>query len=574
MVGLAPWLGLVFLNALFVLPTVALRIPEQPWLLLMPSGELVLLVATCVGLERWGRQRWIRGLLLVLGLIVWIYKIDAVVGTTILTRTPLLYDQIFLLRHLNILIGDLWDWTIGTTVIGIIVASAAVLTLCRWLILVLARSIARLPNRLLAAIAVVTGILLVVGTYAETKRKKWVDWTVPDLVQNLRESREMYLALQQGIGESPYAGFNDAVRLTRKPHVQLFLVESYGRVLSVDPRASESWKSTLEGADVELRAKGWHTVSGFSVAPVSGGRSWLAEATLLTGIRIRFEAVYRHLIEEIDSTPNLVSFLRAQGYETILLAPKDRARRGLEIVNYWGYSTSLHHDELEYTGPSIGWGEIPDQYTLGFADENVFAKTEGPYFSNFHMVSSHAPWRAIPRVLGDWKKHNRSKPPLSAIPNDGVEVDEEEENLDEVFLRVQRYRRVEPNFKYMGQIDALKMSSYWRSIDYDLEIIKRYLLEQEGDRIVIIMGDHQPPLISTEDASYDVPIHILSKDPALLAEFEAVGFTPGLYIQPNAYPAIAHESFFSLIVRNLARCCAEPGTEPPAVRFEGVSVGS
>jgi hypothetical protein len=107
-----------------------------------------------------------------------------------------------------------------------------------------------------------------------------------------------------------------------------------------------------------------------------------------------------------------------------------------------------------------------------------------------------------------------------------------------------------------------------------LAIITDYLHELEGDKIVIIMGDHQPPLIAEDDSSYDVPVHILSRDKALLEEFVAQGFVEGMNINGGRPAVVFHESLFSLIVRNLVRCCAEPGTPLPEVLVDGVQVGS
>ena len=43
------------------------------------------------------------------------------------------------------------------------------------------------------------------------------------------------------------------------------------------------------------------------------------------------------------------------------------------------------------------------------------------------------------------------------------------------------------------------------------------------------VGDHQPAAsVSGEGASWDVPVHVVTRDPALLARFVALGFEPGL----------------------------------------------
>jgi len=58
------------------------------------------------------------------------------------------------------------------------------------------------------------------------------------------------------------------------------------------------------------------------------------------------------------------------------------------------------------------------------------------------------------------------------------------------------------------------------------DYISRYVTD---DSLIIILGDHQPaPLITGEGASRSVPIHIISRDPELLAPFEEWGFIPGM----------------------------------------------
>ena len=44
--------------------------------------------------------------------------------------------------------------------------------------------------------------------------------------------------------------------------------------------------------------------------------------------------------------------------------------------NRYAYDTTLFALDLEYEGPSIGWGIIPDQYSLGYAHDRVFSEAE------------------------------------------------------------------------------------------------------------------------------------------------------------------------------------------------------
>ncbi len=556
-----PWVTLLALNVLFIAPGVALQVPDRPLALLAPSGDLLLLVAVCVLSLRWRHGLWLRRGAAVIGVVLWIYLWDELIARSIIYQSPPLYDQAFLLRHFAVLIFDMWSWKVGLGLLGIVVVIVLLVLLGRVLVRTSVQGIHARPRRSQLVGAGVLAAVVVLGSAIDGMRRtpryeRLVHWTTPALRINAAASIRMYRALQRGITASPYAGYAQQVPLRRRPDIHLLLVESYGRLLISDPEAGPAWRAQVEGLEVRLRDDGWHMVSAFSRAPISGGRSWLAEGTLLTGIFVRFEAVFQHLVADISQTPNLVAYLDTQGYETVLLAPKVRPRPGVESVNRYNYDQQIGALDLEYTGPRFGWGVIPDQYSLGFAQENVVSKIDGPMFLNFHMVSSHAPWQMIPELQDDWRSLNEVEAPPEAETQDPLATPQQE-----FLARMRRYQRSKPKYMWMGHADALKIDAYSASIRYDLELLTRYLEGLDRDAIVIIMGDHQPPLLSREDSSFDVPMHILARDPALLEEFRDQGFVDGLAINSGRGPLLAHEGLFSMTVRALARCCAEPGTE-------------
>lgn len=567
---MGPWLALLLLNAIFIGPAVALDVPKHPSRLFMISGELIVLLSLGVWSQSWNAgslRRWVRFTLVFVGALLWLYHWDELTTRAIIKQAPPLYDQAFLVRHFGVLIFDLWNWKVGLGVLGGILALVAVVKLSSVLCRVTVRGVHALPLRTRAIAGGVALVLLAGGTVYERSRRKpkrpapkakVVRWTSPPLARNIAASWRMYRALQRGIQDSPYADYATTVPLRRKPDVQLLLVESYGRLLITDPEAGPAWREQITGLEQRLRAKGWDMVSAFSRAPISGGRSWLAEGTLLTGIYVRFEAIFQHLVSDISQTPNLVSYLDSQGYETIVLAPKVRPRPGVELINRYNYDQQIGAIELDYNGPRFGWGIIPDQYSLGHTQENVLSKVDGPLFFNFHMVSSHAPWQVIPEIQDDWRSIETGEAP---------EGHDEQFRLatpgEEMISRVRRYQRKDPQYMWMGYADALKIDAYAAAVKYDLELLTRYLEGMERDAIVIIMGDHQPPILSREDSSFDVPMHILARDPALLEEFRAQGFVDGLNLNSGRPTLLAHEGLFSMMARTFARCCSHGGELPP-----------
>jgi len=57
----------------------------------------------------------------------------------------------------------------------------------------------------------------------------------------------------------------------------------------------------------------------------------------------------------------------------------------------------------------------------------------------------------------------------------------------------------------------------------------------DDDLVLVMLGDHQPaPLVTGPDASREVPITILAKDPAVLDRVAGWGWTDGLKPAPDA----------------------------------------
>ena len=80
-------------------------------------------------------------------------------------------------------------------------------------------------------------------------------------------------------------------------------------------------------------------------------------------------------------------------------------------------------------------------------------------------------------------------------------------------------------------VDWLDMTpAYLRLVEYTYRWIGGYLrLPPSRDTVYVLLGDHQPTAnVSGEGASWDVPVHIISRDPQLLERFIAQGFAAGL----------------------------------------------
>jgi hypothetical protein len=86
---------------------------------------------------------------------------------------------------------------------------------------------------------------------------------------------------------------------------------------------------------------------------------------------------------------------------------------------------------------------------------------------------------------------------------------------------------------------------YAHSIRYVLEVVRGYLADHvDGDDLVIITGDHQPKFpVSSKDATFSVPVHVLSRNAEAVAAFERFGYEPGL-VPSQQPPHPPMEDFF------------------------------
>jgi hypothetical protein len=238
----------------------------------------------------------------------------------------------------------------------------------------------------------------------------------------------------------------------------------------------------------------------------------------------------------------------------------------MRVENRYGFDKVIHHETLDYHGPSVGWGIVPDQYSLAFAERHVLGQRTRPVFFDFHMVTSHAPW--TPPRATDVKTPK-------ALPSFGPaqEIVKAKRPSTLALRRIKQFKR-EPNGRHTNvdlSLTASLRRDYQATIHYDLELITEYLCRRERDGLVILLGDHQPPVITDTDASFDTPVHVLSRDPRRLEELRSLGFVSGMTIPRAAPPALAHAGLFSALVRTLA-ATSYPREQLPSVLPEGISL--
>lgn len=295
--------------------------------------------------------------------------------------------------------------------------------------------------------------------------------------------------------------FATTLSLTEGTDVMVVFLESYGRV---NYDRADFFK-TLAGTRSKLSSAASDTgrsiVSGFVESPTFGGGSWLAHLSFLSGIEVRDAAVGQLLMTQQRGT--LVSEFSKHGYRTVALMPglKSNWPEG----SFYGFDKIYDDPALEYRGPAFGWWRIPDQFSLAQLDAQELAPhvSRQPLFTVFPTISMHTPFRPTPPYQPDWTRLMGSDPFDAGILRQSLEQRTEWNNLG---------------------------TSYVGAVTYSLETLAGYLRQRENRNLILVaLGDHQPPaMVSGEHASWDVPVHIITGNPAVLAALRKSGFVDGM----------------------------------------------
>jgi hypothetical protein len=281
--------------------------------------------------------------------------------------------------------------------------------------------------------------------------------------------------------------------------VLLFMIESYGRIVFTGPQYRQAMHATMADLAKVLDQHGFGAVSSYLVSPTYGGSSWLAHGSLESGLRVTDDLEDTALLR--SSLPPMASYFRQSGYRTVSVMPGTRF--AFPEGRYFGYEQVYYAWNFNYRGPTYGWAAMPDQFVLDWVRRREFVRPEQPIFARYVLISSHAAFNVQPPYIPDWE----------AI-GDGSLYHE----------RAKVYFPISwPELK-----DAAE--GYLRSINYEFTILGDYLAKYVNpDALIIIMGDHQPNLQLTGPGEpWSVPVHIISRNPRLLAPFSKRGYTPGL----------------------------------------------
>jgi len=291
----------------------------------------------------------------------------------------------------------------------------------------------------------------------------------------------------------------------------LIFIESYGSSALDQPRYGETIRAQLEAQQTSLESAGLAARSARMISPIRGGQSWLAHASVFSGQRVDNDLWYRQLLDSPQAW--LTQDLALTGHHSLVLAPA--IERDWPEAGQLGFDEVMAFDQLAYRGPRSGWVGIPDQYTLHRLSQRMVDRPAGQVlFAVAMLISSHAPWTPPPPLLQRWSDLDQVNPWPDWKP--------------------------EPSnaLIYLRQANLLR-ERYPQALAYSLGAAFQWAIEAlPADALLVVMGDHQPAgMITGKQADASVPVHILSRDPALLRGLTEHGFQPGLLTSPSGQEA-------------------------------------
>lgn len=527
----------------------------DPWRI---SVELTVMTALWVWLGKW-RRKWLGTLFALIYLAMLAYSIYEAIVSGIYLLEPSFYSQFFLARDGLPFLAERINvaWTLYAGVMVSLVAGGAIVLKLWSMLLNSAASpgLSRSTRFSMAGLASLTLLALALYQHYTARPEMMVSSFGFKLHRNIEVSMEIY---------KDVAGFDDNLvrhvydysgyRLAQKPDIYIIFVESYGSVLYKRPHFTPAYRALLRELIEKFNIEKWHVATALSEAPTWGGGSWLSYTTTLFGMRIDNHPQYLDLRNkyQVERYPSLGATLHDQGYHYVWVSALDE---NISEVGWSKYTRMLAVDELirykdmGFVGPRYGWGPAPpDQWVLYWSHEYLKSKTDKPLLFFTITQNSHYPWMPHPELVEDWRTLNQPGPEPAPVDPETIALD-------------------------------TMRANYLNAIDYQLRMLTEWILDVgDENSIFVLIGDHQPPAVSRRADGWATPVHIISKDAALIDAFAGYGFVSGLEVN-HLEPSLRHEGFYSMFMRVLlgrygVNRIAQPAYLPEGVLSDGIETAN
>lgn len=413
-------------------------------------------------------------------------------------------------------------------VVAVVIAFAACLW---WAMGVWARLPLPRPAQVVAGSAAFVALGLAVSDVGSIMARWPVPFNAPGTAFTARVGLERAVLVRDTLADlrafndlaraDPFAARGDLLdRIDRD--VLVVFVESYGRTSMDTPFYAQQHRPLLERATQDLRDAGLAMQSAYLTSPTRGGQSWLAHATFANGMRVDGQARYQAALASGRET--LFHIAARSGFHTAAVMPA--ITLDWPEAAFMGFETVLPAADLGYRGLPFNWVTMPDQFTLSAMDRLLRdTPSDRNLFVQVALISSHAPWVPIPRLV-PWEDLG-----------DGTIFDEMARSGDRPEVVWRDHDRVRDQYR--------------QSITYALETVFAYAMRHADDPpLMIVLGDHQAAGFIALDERRDVPVHLIGP-PDLLAQVADWGWTPGL-IPADTAPVLPMEAMRDLLLKGFS----------------------
>ena len=495
--------GLVVLNLSLtfgnVWPTLSIRLTGDL------SVELAVVALSLVLAWRWietrfrGTVRWLS----VLWVVLVVGRYAEVTARSLYGRDINLFWDLRHIPNVGAMFAAVADpWIRIGIVVGLLAVPVAMYVMAGWALTRLVEATFDARGRSVLGVTAGGVLLLGVAQGVGAKTPAELRFSEPITPAYARELSELVYEMSgagvRSLGPPPSLS-SDLSRVDGADVFVIFL-ESYGTVSWDRPGFAAKLVDARTRLAADIRETGRSVVSARVESTTFGGESWLAHISLLSGTEVRDPGTNKRLMGQTRDT--LVKAFRRQGYRTIAVMP------GLQHAwpegAFYGFEEIYDLERIDYQGPPFGWWGLNDQFALARVDAlEVAIQPRRPVFVFFPTVTTHAPFVPTPPYQPDWARV------LTPSPYDRVDLDRAWSDY--------------PDWLNLGP-------SYVKALAYAHRTVGGYLrLRADRDFVLVLVGDHQPPaLVSGEDASWDVPVHVIATRRAVLDRLRFDGFTDGL----------------------------------------------
>ncbi|MEM1437722.1 MAG: sulfatase-like hydrolase/transferase [Pseudomonadota bacterium] len=360
------------------------------------------------------------------------------------------------------------------------------------------------------------------------------------LVRNLELGREHRRFIEQDANHFSSLNQFNALTLAGPPNIAIVCIESYGSIVFSDAAMFGQVSDKFENLGQHIEKQGLSVASALSNAPLFTGGSWLSYTTFTYGLTVDNVTVHERLFapgSSFSTYESLFHVLRRNGYTNHLLCPlggvPDHNIDWGQIRRNFQADVIVNYDALAYCGPKIpylasGHRFAPlDQYALNSAYQRAVEDSEQPFSLFFLTLNSHYPYDSPLDAVADWR----------------------ELNTPEVDVR------------WSSETGGDLRQRYTSAIGYQIDVLSQFLSDNaKDDTLFIVFGDHQPPMVATEDMGPATPVHVVCRNAALIDAFVAAGYTPGVKPDLSESALTRHEAFMPTLLQILGDLFGDTGT--------------